>query len=206
MFTWWKKFVRGYLAGRAMGTIARKRNNPMAAISLIWGSIFSDLKFNWGIRFVTKEVMEGENSGLEVNTSKPIFATIPKLCCVLVCLENLDEATHDMTDNEWAYYVMQGMAHEYRHAEQIEHFESVGLDSDYVFKLLALNYEYLESPIEKDAIKFSENLIIYSEKGCPKIHSDWLKVSASMFGIVDDIALKAQDGIISAAVFNYAEE
>lgn len=205
MFTWMKKFVRGYLAGRAMGTIARKRNNPMAAISLIWGSIFSDLKFNWGIRFVTKEIMEGEG-GLDVNTPNAIFATIPKLCCILVCLENLDEATDDMTDNEWAYYVMQGMAHEYRHAEQIEHFESVGLDSDYVFRLLSLNYKYLDSPIEKDAIAFSENLIIYPDKGCPKIHSDWLKVSEAMYGVVDEIVQKTQAGVIRSGVFNHTEE
>ena len=68
MFTWMKNIINSYLLGRAIGPVARKRENPMAAVSLVWGSIFSDgLQFNWGIRFVSKEVIEGgKEIGLEI--------------------------------------------------------------------------------------------------------------------------------------------
>ena len=189
MFTWMKNIVNTYLLGRAIGPVARKRKNPMAAVSLVWGSIFgSELQFNWGIRFVSKEVISGgKEIGLEINAPGAIFATIPKFCCVLVCLENLEEATKGMKNNEWVRVVIQGIAHEYRHAQQIEYFESVGLDSNYVFKYIASKYSYAGSPVEQDAIQFSRNLIVYSKNGCTKIHSRCIEISEAMKEVAEEV-------------------
>ena len=122
IFEIFKMVKAGYLMGKAINSVAKKRGNPMAAVSLVWGSIFSDgLQFNWGIRFASKEVIEGgKEIGLEINAPDAIFATIPKLCCILVCLENLKEATRNMPNKEWACFVIKAMAHAYRHAQQIE--------------------------------------------------------------------------------------
>ena len=190
MFTILKQFMNGYLLGRAIGPIAKKRKNPMAAVSLAWGSIFSSgLRFNWAIRFVSKEVIEGNKEiGLEINAPGAIFATIPKICCVLVCLENLEEATKGMKNNEWACVVIQSIAHEYRHALQDEYFEANGLDADYALKYIASKYKYLESPVEQDAIQFSHNLVVYSESGCPKIKSSkWVEVSEAMKEVAEEV-------------------
>lgn len=189
MFTILKQLMNGYLLGRAVGPVARKRENPMAAVSLAWGSIFgSGLRFNWAIRFVSKEVIEGgKGVGIEVNAPGAIFATIPKFCCILVSLENLEEATKNMTNNEWACVVIQGIAHEYRHALQDEYFESIELDADYALKYITSRYKYLDSPVEQDAIRFSQNLIVRSEKGCPKIKSKWIKVSEAMKGVAEEV-------------------
>ena len=177
----------GYLMGKAISSIAKKRGNPMAAVSLVWGSIFaSGLRFNWGLRFVPKSVMEGE-WGLEINTPDAIFATIPKMCCVLICLENLKEATKEMSNKEWACFVIKAITHEYRHAQQIEYFESVGLDSNYVLKYIASKYSYTDSPVEQDAIQYSTNLMVCSENGCPKIYSRWVEVSVVMREIADEV-------------------
>lgn len=182
-----------YMMGRAISSIAKKRKSPMAAVSLVWGSIFaSGLQFNWGLRFIPKSVMEGEG-GLEINAPDAIFATIPKMCCVLVCLENLKEATRNMSNKEWACFVIKAMAHEYRHAQQIEYFESVGLDSNYVLKYIASKYSYTSSPVEQDAIQYSTNIEeVRSENGCPKIHSRWVEVSVAMREIADEVR-KAQE-------------
>lgn len=184
-----KMVKAGYLMGKTINSVAKKRGNPMAAVSLVWGSIFSDvLQFNWGIRFVSKEVIEGgKEIGLEINAPDAIFATIPKMCCVLVCLENLKEATKEMSNKEWACFVIKAMAHEYRHAQQIEYFESVGLDSNYVLQYIASKYSYTDSPVEQDAIQYSANMTVYLENGCPKIKSRWVEVSESMCKIVDEV-------------------
>ena len=64
MTTIFKMLKAGYLMGKAINLVAKKRGNPMAAVSLVWGSIFSDgLQFNWGLRFVPKSVMEGKEGG-----------------------------------------------------------------------------------------------------------------------------------------------
>ena len=183
----------GYQVGRAINSVAKKRGNPMAAVSLVWGSIFAnDLQFYWGIRFVSKEVIEGgKEIGLEINAPDAIFATIPKICCVLLCLENLEEATRNMADKEWACVVIKAMAHEYRHAQQIEYFESVGLDSNYVLKYIASKYSYTGSPVEQDAIQYSTNLMVCSENGCPKIHSRWVEVLIAMRKIADEVRKNA---------------
>ena len=161
----------------------------MAAISLVWGSIFSNgLQFNWGIRFVSKEVMAGKGDiNLKLNSPDAIFATIPKFCCVLVCLENLEEATKKMNDREWAFYIIQGIAHEYRHAMQIEYFESVGLDSNYSLHYLAFSYMYLTSPIEEDAVQFSRSITISCKNGCPNIKSAYVPVSEAMSEVAEEI-------------------
>ena len=178
----------GYLMGKAINSIAKKRENPMAAVSLVWGSIFSDaLQFNWGLRFVPKSVMEGKEGGLAVNAKDAIFATLPKFCCVLICLENLKEATKEMSNKEWACFVIKAMAHEYRHAQQIEYFESVGLDSNYVLKYIASKYSYTGSPVEQDAIQYSTNIEAQLEGGCPKIYSRWVEVSVAMREIADEV-------------------
>lgn len=183
-----KMIVNAYLLGSAIAPVAKKRKNPMAAVSLVWGSIFAnDLQFYWGIRFVPKSVMEGKEIGLEINAPDAIFATIPKLCCVLICLENLKEATKEMSNKEWACFVIKAMAHEYRHAQQIEYFESVGLDSNYVLKYIASKYSYTGSPVEQDAIQYSTNIEVRSKNGCPKIHSRWVEVSVAMCEIADEV-------------------
>lgn len=181
--------------GKTINSVAKKRGNPMAAVSLVWGSIFSGgLQFSWGIRFVPKSVMEGgKEIGLEINAPDAIFATIPKLCCILVCLENLKEATRNMSNKEWACFVIKAITHEYRHAQQIEYFESVGLDSNYVLKYIASKYSYTDSPVEQDAIQYSVNIEVRSEGGCTKIHSRWVEVSVAMHKIADE-AYKAQSG------------
>ena len=192
IFEIFKMVKAGYLMGKAINSVAKKRGNPMAAVSLVWGSIFSDdLQFNWGIRFVSKEVIEGgKEIGLEINAPDAIFATIPKICCVLVCLENLEEATKKLSDREWACYVIQGIAHEYRHAQQIEYFESVGLDSNYALTFIASNYGYFTSPIEQDAIEYTRALTVYSKNGCLKIKSSHIKVSEAMKEVAEEIRNK----------------
>ena len=180
-----KKFF--YLV-KAINSVAKKRKNPVATISLVWGSIFNGLQFNWGIRFVSKEVMAGKGDiNLKLNSPDAIFATIPKICCVLVCLENLEEATKNMNDREWAFYIIQGIAHEYRHAMQIEYFESVGLDSNYSLHYLAFSYMYLTSPIEEDAIQFSRSISISYENGCPKLINNFIPVSEAMKEVAEEI-------------------
>ena len=187
IFEIFKMVKMGYLMGKAINSIAKKRGNSMAAVSLVWGSIFaSGLRFNWGLRFVPKSVMEGE-WGLEINAPDAIFATIPKMCCVFICLENLKEATKEMSNKEWACFVIKAMAHEYRHAQQIEYFESVGLDSNYVLKYIASKYSYTGSPVEKDAIQYSTNIEVRSENGCPEINSRWVEVSVAMREIADEV-------------------
>ena len=190
MFT---KFVNNlksfYALVKAISMIAKRRKNPVAAISMVWGSIFSNgLQFNWGIRFVSKDIMAGKGDiNLKLNSPDAIFATIPKVCCVLVCLENLEEATKKMNDREWAFYIIQGIAHEYRHAQQIEYFESVGLDSNYSLHYLSFSYMYLTSPIEEDAVQFSRSISIYYENGCPKIESSYISVSEAMKEVAEEI-------------------
>lgn len=178
-----------YVLVKAINSVAKKRKEPMAAIAMVWGSVFnSGLQFNWGIRFVSKEVMAGKGDiNLKLNSPDAIFATIPKICCVLVCLENLEEATKKMNDREWAFYVIQGIAHEYRHAQQIEYFESVGLDSNYSLHYLAFSYLYLTSPIEEDAIQFSRSISISYENGCPNIKSTYVPVSEAMREVAEEI-------------------
>ena len=188
IFEIFKMIKMGYLMGKAINSIAKKRSNQMAAISMVWGSVFnSGLKFNWGLRFVPKNVMEGKEGGLEINAPDAIFATIPKLCCVLICLENLKEATKEMSNKEWALYVIQGIAHEYRHAQQIEYFESVGLDSNYSLHYLSFSYMYLTSPIEEDAVQFSRSILISYENGCLKIESKYEPVSEAMHEVAEEI-------------------
>lgn len=179
----------GYKMGRAINSVAKKRSNPMAAVSLVWGSIFSSgLKFNWGLRFVPKSVIEGKEGGIDVNTADAIFATIPKFCCVLVCLENLKEITRNMSNNEWACLVIRGIAHEYRHAQQDEFFESVGIDSNYALKYIASRYSYTESPVEQDAIQYSMNVSVYLENSCPKIRCcNCIEVSEAMKEVAKEI-------------------
>lgn len=181
-----KKF---YYLVKAINSVAKKRSNQMAAISMVWGSIFNaGLQFNWGIRFVSKDTMAGKGDiNLKLNAPDAIFATIPKVCCVLVCLENLEEATKNMNDREWAFYVIQGIAHEYRHAHQIEYFESVGLDSNYSLHYLSFSYMYLTSPIEEDAVQFSRSISISYENGCPKIKSNYIPVSEAMSEVAEEI-------------------
>lgn len=189
MFT---KVLKGlknfYYLVKVINMVAKKRSNQMAAISMVWGSVFnSGLKFNWGIRFVSKDIMAGGDSNLKMNAPDAIFGTIPKINCVLVCLENLEEATKKMNDREWAFYVIQGIAHEYRHAQQIEYFESVGLDSNYSLHYLSFAYMYLSSPIESDAIQFSRSILISYENGCPKIESKFTPVSEAMKEVAEEI-------------------
>ena len=178
-----------YALVKAISMIAKKRKNPVAAISLVWGSIFNEnLQFNWGIKFVSKDIMAGKGDiNLKLNSPDAIFATIPKICCVLVCLENLEEATKNMNDREWAFYVIQGIAHEYRHAQQIEYFESVGLDSNYSLHYLCFAYMYLTSPIESDAIQFSRSISISYENGCPKLINNFIPVSEAMKEVAEEI-------------------
>ena len=191
MFTWLKELKRGYEIVKAIKLVANKRKEPMAAIAMVWGSVFAEcLKFNWGIRFVTKEVMNGKDGELEINAPDAIFATIPKICAVLVCLENLEEATKKLSDREWACYIVQGIAHEYRHAQQIEYFESVGLDSNYALTFIASNYGYFTSPIEQDAIEFTRALTVYSKNGCLKIKSNHILVSKAMKEVAEEIRNK----------------
>lgn len=191
MFTrFFKKLKRGYLVLKAVKSVSKKREEPMAAISMLWGSVFNEgLYHNWGIRFVSKEVMSGDDKNIEVKLNAPnaIFATVPKLCCVLVCLENLEEATKEHGDIEWACYIIKGIMHEYRHALQIEYFESVGIDANNALQYLAFAYIYLTSPIEKDAISFSRTLSIGYKNGCPKIKSNWIPVSEAMKDVVKEI-------------------
>lgn len=191
MFTkFFKELKRGYEVGKAIKSVAKKRGNQMAAISMLWGCVFNEgLKYNWGIRFVSKEIMSGDDKNVEVKLNAPnaIFATVPKIDCVLVCLENLEEATKDLNDTEWACYVIEGICHEYRHALQIEYFESVGIDANNALQYLAFSYLYLTSPIEKDAISFSRTLSIGYHNGCPKIESNWIPVSEAMKDVVKEI-------------------
>ena len=177
-----------YYLAKAINMVAKKRSNQMAAISMVWGSVFnSGLKFNWGIRFVSKDIMAGGDSNLKMNAPDAIFGTIPKINCVLVCLENLEDATKKMNDREWAFYVIQGIAHEYRHAQQIEYFESVGLDSNYSLHYLSFAYMYLSSPIESDAIQFSRSISITYENGCLKLRSNYIPVSEAMKEVAEEI-------------------
>lgn len=178
-----------YALVKAISMIAKKRKNPLAAISLVWGSIFNaNLQFNWGIKFVSKDIMAGKGDiNLKLNSPDAIFATIPKICCVLVCLENLEEATKNMNDREWAFYVIQGIAHEYRHAQQVEYFESVGLDSNYSLHYLCFAYMYLTSPIESDAIQFSRSISISYENGCLKLRNSYIPVSEAMKEVAEEI-------------------
>lgn len=177
-----------YYLVKVINMIAKKRSNQMAAISMVWGSVFnSGLKFNWGIRFVSKDIMAGGDSNLKMNAPDAIFGTIPKINCVLVCLENLEEATKKMNDREWAFYVIQGIAHEYRHAQQIEYFESVGLDSNYSLHYLSFAYMYLSSPIESDAIQFSRSISITYENGCLKLRNNYIPVSEAMSEVAEEI-------------------
>lgn len=178
-----------YYLVKAINMVAKKRKNPVAAISLVWGSIFNEnLQFNWGIRFVSKDIMAGKGDiNLKLNSPDAIFATIPKINCVLVCLQNLEEATRKMNDREWAFYVIQGIAHEYRHAQQIEYFESVGLDSNYSLHYLSFAYMYLSSPIESDAIQFSRSITISYENGCLKLINNFIPVSEAMKEVAEEI-------------------
>lgn len=177
-----------YYLVKVINMVAKKRSNQMAAISMVWGSVFnSGLKFNWGIRFVSKDIMAGGDSNLKMNAPDAIFGTIPKINCVLVCLENLEEATKKMNDREWAFYVIQGIAHEYRHAQQIEYFESVGLDSNYSLHYLSFAYMYLSSPIESDAIQFSRSITISYENGCLKLINSCIPVSEAMSEVAEEI-------------------
>lgn len=189
MFTkFFNELKKLFFMVKAINVVAKRRKNPIVAISMVWGSIFNGLQFNWGIRFVSKEVMAGKGDiNLKLNSPDAIFATIPKICCVLVCLENLEEATKNMNDREWAFYVIQGIAHEYRHAQQIEYFESVGLDSNYSLHYLAFSYMYLTSPIEEDAIQFSRSISISYENGCPNIKSTYVPVSEAMSEVAEEI-------------------
>lgn len=189
MFTkFFNELKKFFYMVKAINVVAKRRKNPIVAISMVWGSIFNGLQFNWGIRFVSKEVMAGKGDiNLKLNSPDAIFATIPKICCVLVCLENLEEATKNMNDREWAFYVIQGIAHEYRHAQQIEYFESVGLDSNYSLHYLAFSYMYLTSPIEEDAIQFSRSISISYENGCPNIKSTYVPVSEAMSEVAEEI-------------------
>lgn len=173
---------------KAIITIANGRENPMATISLVWGSIFNDLQFNWGVRFVSKDIMAGRDSNLKLNAPDAIFATIPKINCVLVCLENLEEATKTLNNREWAFYVIEGIAHEYRHAQQIEYFEKVGLDANTALHYLACTYCYLTSPIESDAIQYSRSIVSISyNKGCLKLISKYIPVSEAMKEVAEEI-------------------
>ena len=172
---------------RAINTVAERRNNSIAAVSLVWGSVFEGLTYNWGIRFVSKEVMEGKDGELKLNAPEAIFATIPKINCILVCLENLEEATKNLNDRAWAFYVIEGIAHEYRHAQQIEYFEKVGLDANTALHYLSFAYMYLSSPIESDAIQFSRSISISYENGCPKLINNFIPVSEAMKEVAEEI-------------------
>ena len=184
-----KNLKNFYALVRVINMVAKKRKNPMAAISLVWGSVFNEnLQFNWGIRFVSKDIMAGGgDSNLKMNAPNAIFGTIPKICCVLVCLENLEEATKKMNDREWAFYVIQGIAHEYRHAQQIEYFESVGLDSNYSLHYLQFSYMYLTSPIEQDAVQLSRSILITYANGCLKLRNNYIPVSEAMSEVAEEI-------------------
>ena len=189
MFT---KFVNNvknfYYLVKVINMVAKKRKNPMAAISLVWGYVYnSDLQLNWGVRFVSKEVMEGKDGELKLNAPEAIFATIPKINCILVCLENLEEATKNLNDREWAFYVIEGIAHEYRHAQQIEYFEKVGLDANTALQYLAFNYFYLSSPIEQDAVQSSRSITLTYKNGCPKLLSNYISVSKAMKEVAEEI-------------------
>lgn len=191
MFTKVLKGIKNfYYLVKAISFVAKGRKNPMAAVSMVWGSIFNEgLQFNWGIRFVSKDIMAGGgDSNLKMNAPDAIFATIPKICCVLVCLENLEEATKQMNAREWAFYVIQGIAHEYRHAQQIEYFESIGLDSNTALHYLACTYCYLTSPIESDAIQYSRNITSITYKnGCLKLRSKYISVSEAMKEVAEEV-------------------
>ena len=190
MFTKVFKGLKNFYAlVKVINMVAKKRKNPMAAISLVWGSVFNEnLQFNWGIRFVSKDIMAGGgDSNLKMNAPNAIFGTIPKINCVLVCLENLEDATKKMNDREWAFYVIQGIAHEYRHAQQIEYFESVGLDSNYSLHYLQFSYMYLTSPIEQDAVQFSRSILITYENGCLKLRNNYIPVSEAMSEVAEEI-------------------
>ena len=187
MFTWLKELKRGYEIVKAIKLVANKRKEPIAAVSLVWGSVFEGLTYNWGIRFVSKAIMEGKDGGLKLNAPEAIFATIPKINCILVCLENLEEATKNLNDREWAFYVIEGIAHEYRHAQQIEYFEKVGLDANTALQYLAFNYFYLSSPIEQDAVQFSRSITLTYKNGCPKLLSNYISVSKAMKEVAEEI-------------------
>lgn len=188
MFTkFFNELKKFFYMMKAINMIAKKRNSQMAAISMVWGSVFEGLKYNWGIRFVSKDVMEGKDGELKLNAPEAIFATIPKINCILVCLENLEEATKGLNDRAWAFYVIEGIAHEYRHAQQIEYFEKVGLDANTALHYLSFAYMYLSSPIESDAIQFSRSISITYENGCPKIKSTYMPVSKAMKEVAEEI-------------------
>ena len=189
MFTkFFNELKKFYELVKAINTVAKRRKNPVAAISLVWGSIFNEnLQFNWGIKFVDKSTMEGKDGELKLNAPEAIFATIPKINCILVCLENLEEATKGLNDRAWAFYVIEGIAHEYRHAQQIEYFEKVGLDANTALHYLSFAYMYLSSPIESDAIQFSRSISITYENGCPKIKSTYMPVSKAMKEVAEEI-------------------
>ena len=188
MFTkFFNELKKFFYMVKAINVVTKKRKNPVAAISLVWGSIFTELQFNWGIKFVSKEVMEGKDGELKFNAPEAIFATIPKINCILVCLENLEKATSMLNDRAWAFYVIEGIAHEYRHAQQIEYFEKVGLDANTALHYLSFAYMYLSSPIESDAIQFSRSISITYENGCPKIKSAYIPVSKAMKEVAEEI-------------------
>ena len=191
MFTkFFNELKKFFYMMKAINMVAKKRSNQMAAISMVWGSVFnSGLKFNWGIRFVSKDIMAGGgDSNLKLNAPDAIFATIPKINCVLVCLENLEEATKTLNNREWAFYIIEGIAHEYRHAQQIEYFEKVGLDANIALHYLACTYCYLTSPIESDAIQYSRSITSIAYKnGCLKLISKHTPVSEAMKEVAEEI-------------------
>ena len=188
MFTkFFNELKKFFYMMKAINMVAKKRSNQMAAISMVWGSVFEGLTYNWGIRFVSKAIMEGKDGELKLNAPEAIFATIPKINCILVCLENLEEATKELNDRAWAFYVIEGIAHEYRHAQQIEYFEKVGLDANTALQYLAFNYFYLSSPIEQDAVQFSRSITLTYKNGCPKLLSNYISVSEAMKEVAEEI-------------------
>lgn len=188
MFTkFFNELKKFFYMMRAINTVAKRRKNPIAAVTLVWGSVFEGLTYNWGIRFVSKAIMEGKDGELKLNAPEAIFATIPKINCILVCLENLEEATKELNDRAWAFYVIEGIAHEYRHAQQIEYFEKVGLDANTALQYLAFNYFYLSSPIEQDAVQFSRSITLTYKNGCPKLLSNYISVSKAMKEVAEEI-------------------
>ena len=189
MFTkFFNELKKFFYMMKAINTVAKRRKNPIAAVSLVWGSVFEGLTYNWGIRFVSKAIMEGKDGELKLNAPEAIFATIPKINCILVCLENLEEATKTLNNREWAFYIIEGIAHEYRHAQQIEYFEKVGLDANIALHYLACTYCYLTSPIESDAIQYSRSITSIAYKnGCLKLISKHTPVSEAMKEVAEEI-------------------
>ena len=188
MFTkFFNELKKFFYMMKTINMVAKRRKNPIAAVSLVWGSVFEGLTYNWGIRFVSKAIMEGKDGELKLNAPEAIFATIPKINCILVCLENLEEATKELNDRAWAFYVIEGIAHEYRHAQQIEYFEKVGLDANTALQYLAFNYFYLSSPIEQDAVQFSRSITLTYKNGCPKLLSNYISVSEAMKEVAEEI-------------------